>query len=57
MTVPNPGSAEARTLGCVCPIMDNNHGLRHPYLDEYGQGHYWIVDTCPIHYTTTRSQP
>ena len=25
-TVPNPGSKEAREQGCLCPIIDNEHG-------------------------------
>lgn len=23
---PNPGSDEARKLGCTCPVLDNGHG-------------------------------
>ena len=41
---PNPGSKEAESLGCTCPVMDNNHGL-----GENGQ--FWISGDCPLHGT------
>lgn len=47
---PNPGSDEARALGCCCPVMDNNRGKRAPYIDDRGEGHYWITDACELHY-------
>lgn len=41
---PNPGSRDARTLGCLCPVSPNNYGERPPYDDG------WIVTLdCPIH--------
>jgi len=43
----NPGSSEAIALGCICPVMDNNHGR--------GQnGQFWYVEGCPYHQPTTR---
>jgi len=41
---PNPGSDEARLLGCLCPILDNNHGKHLPWT-----GGWWIDEHCPIH--------
>ncbi len=31
-TVPNPGSPEARRLGCICATMDNAHGKGYRYV-------------------------
>lgn len=42
--IPNPGSDEARTLGCHCPVLDNNHGRRPP--SPWG---YWVNEGCPVH--------
>jgi len=42
---PNPGSEEARKLGCICPVMDNSHG--YGYL---GQKDVFVYrDDCPLH--------
>lgn len=48
---PNPGSDEARALGCRCPVIDNNHGRFPPWpdADAPGGGHYWIKEGCPVH--------
>lgn len=43
---PNPGSDEAGALGCLCPVMDNNHGKRAPYPP----GGWWITAGCPVHH-------
>jgi len=40
--VPNPGSNEAIELGCICPVLDNNHGM--------GKGPFWYTEGCPVHY-------
>ena len=43
----NPGSQEARTAGCLCPIMDNNYGK-----GRGGDGSRWgwiVVGNCPVH--------
>jgi hypothetical protein len=41
---PNPGSDEARSRGCTCPVMDNSRGIRKPWT-----GSWWINDRCPLH--------
>ena len=41
--VPNPGSDAARTAGCTCPILDNEHGRL-----VGGMGFCVAVD-CPLH--------
>lgn len=44
-SIPNPGSKEARNMGCKCPVMDNG----------YGYGYMGIKDVfvfnlgCPVH--------
>lgn len=43
---PNPGSDEARALGCICAVLDNNHGRFAPYPD----GGWWITVGCPVHH-------
>lgn len=44
MTRPNPGSDAAREQGCICAVMDNNHGL----YPAFGGG-WWITAGCPVH--------
>lgn len=41
---PNPGSDAARKMGCKCPVLDNNRGLRPPW-----PGDYWVSEDCPVH--------
>lgn len=43
--VPNPGSDEARNRGCICAVLDNNHGKRAPYPPDG----WWITAGCPVH--------
>lgn len=43
-TVPNPGSAAAKQLGCTCNPFDNNHGRFPPMGDEWH-----VAIDCPIH--------
>lgn len=41
---PNPGSDRAQEQGCICAVLDNNHGR--------GVGtpaQFWITEGCPIH--------
>ena len=45
---PNPGSPEAKKIGCLCPRMDNRNGLG-VYEDEIGNPLFWISGDCPIH--------
>ncbi len=42
---PNPGSNAARAQGCVCPVLDNNHGTSPPWPPNG----WWISEECPIH--------
>jgi hypothetical protein len=42
---PNPGSDEAISAGCTCPVMDNNRGTRAPYPPDG----WWMVEGCPVH--------
>lgn len=42
---PNPGSSAARTLGCVCAVLDNCHG-EYPPRPPDG---WWITEGCPVH--------
>jgi hypothetical protein len=44
-SIPNPGSDEAKDLGCLCPVLDNAHGKG---IDLDG-GLFWINQTCPLH--------
>lgn len=43
---PNPGSPEAVSLGCTCPILDNGHG-KGSY--SHGPGMFYFSSDCPIH--------
>ena len=43
--VPNPGSQEAISRGCTCPVIDNHYGRGY-----YGQpGVFVYVEGCPLH--------
>lgn len=42
---PNPGSSAALTQGCICAVMDNNHGKYAPFPPDG----WWISDGCPLH--------
>lgn len=44
-----PGSPEAVSLGCRCPVMDNAHGKGSGQTDENGRPLYWISRQCPLH--------
>ena len=46
---PNPGSREAGDQGCICAVMDNNHGERAPW----GKHGWWITGGCPLHDSIT----
>jgi hypothetical protein len=42
---PNPGSAQARELGCRCPVTSNFHGEKQPFDDG------WVTTgDCPLHW-------
>jgi len=46
--IPNPGTLAAQSDGCICPVLDNEHGAG-AYTDKYGVTQFWITDGCPIH--------
>jgi hypothetical protein len=46
--VPNPGSHEAYTQGCTCPIIDNQYG-RGYHEDAAGNRYHVIEVGCPLH--------
>ena len=50
MKPPNPGSDEALTQGCKCPVMDNAHG-RGAWGSERDPDSlvFWINETCELH--------
>ena len=48
-TIPNPGSDAAVRAGCLCAVMDNNHGKFPPWPDDG----WWITEGCPIHAART----
>lgn len=43
--IPNPGSDDAISLGCTCPVLDNGRGSG--YMGESGVFVYTMG--CPIH--------
>ena len=49
-TAPNPGSIEALSQGCTCPIIDNHYG-EGIILDE--KVSHWIIKGCPLHNSIT----
>jgi hypothetical protein len=52
---PNPGSDAALDLGCICAVLDNNHGRFPPYPAVPDQGlpeAWWITEGCPVHTPT-----
>lgn len=42
---PAPGSDEAVVLGCICPVLDNSHGLG---WHQNGEA-FWRTEGCPVH--------
>lgn len=42
---PNPGSTLALKKGCLCPVLDNNHGSG----SSWGPGKWWVNADCPLH--------
>lgn len=42
---PNPGSVEARDAGCICAVLDNNHGKFAPYPPDG----WWVTEGCSVH--------
>jgi len=46
---PTPGSKEAGQQGCLCPVVDNNHGKGCGRVDSDGKPMFWINADCPMH--------
>lgn len=48
---PNPGSPEAVTKGCKCPILDNANGKGYmgSYADKDGGPVFVMMQNCPLH--------
>jgi hypothetical protein len=51
---PNPGSDEARAIGCICPVLDNEHGRGIPWpredgLDPEEHPSFYVREDCPVH--------
>lgn len=42
---PNPGSDEAIAAGCICAVMDNNHGRFAPWPPNG----WYVTEGCPVH--------
>jgi hypothetical protein len=40
---PNPGSAKAKKMGCICPVQDNAGGK------GIGGGLFYVNQKCPVH--------
>lgn len=38
-----PGSLAAKKAGCVCPMLENRHGMGWAGID------YQVRPTCPLH--------
>ena len=47
--VPSPGSPEAIDRGCMCPILDNHHGVGFRLLSEPGVTYFYYTEGCPLH--------
>lgn len=40
----NPGSPQAREMGCCCPVLDNNRGEGYMGTDRFV-----VSFDCPVH--------
>ena len=40
-----PGSPGAIKRGCICAVLDNNHGRFAPWPPDG----WWITEGCPVH--------
>lgn len=48
-----PGSPEAIAAGCLCPVLDNRHGVG---WFVRGQVQYWYAEDCPLHGALAETQ-
>ncbi len=46
--IPNPGSDAAIARGCICPVLDNEHGTDVLIASEQM---FWVNSDCPVHIT------
>lgn len=46
---PNPGSDEALSMGCKCPVLDNGHGRGSGRVNGKGKPLFWFSKLCPLH--------
>ena len=50
-TKANPGSYNARFIGCTCPVLDNGCGN-----EELGKSRgFYITQSCPVHNPITQA--
>lgn len=49
--IPSPGSDDAIKAGCLCPSMDNSHGLGYMGQKDV----FCVTANCPLHGTEARS--
>lgn len=45
----NPGSAEAKRLGCTCPVLDNAYGKGAVMEGKIDHEQFYTDPDCPIH--------
>lgn len=43
---PSPGSNATIEKGCICPLIDNRHGMGEFDLPD---GEFWVKPDCPLH--------
>lgn len=49
-TTPKPGSDDAISMGCTCPVLDNARGLGR--LGDGEKFGWWYNMGCPVHFET-----
>lgn len=51
-SAPNPGSIEARRVGCICPVLDNDYGR------GYMGGPDFVFNLeCSVHQSNKKGTP
>lgn len=45
----NPGSSEAKRLGCTCPVLDNAYGQGAILDGKIDSAQFYTDPDCPIH--------
>lgn len=46
MPIPNPGSIEAVSKECICPVSENDYGNG---INVAGEQMFWTNGNCPLH--------